>query len=732
MAPILKEVEAPVSTTTTSASAPPHSKPANEAPARPQPVALEIPVTVNGARTVDGTDKRVPFSEATQTVLVFPHGAVIRIATPLTSGQLVFLTNEKTKKEVVCQVVKSKSTGTAAAYVELQFTEASAGFWGLQIPGSSAAPVAPRPAAPVAPVAPKAPAPTAPAATKPMVVASKPVAPAAILTPPVKPAVPPPTPTVIHSTTAAPHSPAVTSSSPIAPASVVAPPPPVASTSHTVPAPELVKPVAPVDAPHVAAVATQPTTPPQAHAIPVPPVHDYSKEISALFAVPQAPAAPATPQPHPASVPPEPSTEELKLQAARLQAQLSSLLFTEAPSASPAAPASKSAPKPEAPVAEVAKKVLDITQEVAKPVVHSEPKTVSLPRKPAPAALGVDEEVKIPSWLAPLSQNSESTVADSTVSTEASTADHSVSVNSEESYDALVADAPRRPQTAVFGGQLLGESAAPVAESSSSGSKKGLYLGLVAAALLVAGGAWYYHQAFSGPTSVAAAHSASVPALTQSIPSPASNTPAAAAVSSPAANNVNSSPAPSSSQTAKSQPPTLAPALSASSPAKTTTPAPKNAQPDPAPEKPSLGDVHLAAPVVNRSTGSQQEGDTLQAIDTKTVPSDADPFDAPGSNHNAPAAPLPVGGDVKPAQLIKSVPPEYPAIAKSQHVSGKVQIDALIDAAGNVASVKVLSGPTLLHRAALDAVKQWKYKPAMLDGDPTSMHLTVMVEFRAQ
>src|SRR5271166_1246548 len=500
MAPILKEVEAPVATTTTSASAPPHSKPANEAPARPQPVALEIPVTVNGARTVDGSDKRVPFSEATQTVLVFPHGAVIRIATPLTSGQLVFLTNEKTKKEVVCQVVKSKSTGTAAAYVELQFTEASAGFWGLQIPGSSAAPVAPRPAAPVAP---KAPAPTAPAATKPMVVASKPVAPAAISTPPVKPAVPAPTPTVVHSTTAAPYSPAVTSSSPIPPASVVAPPPPVASISHTVPVPEPVKPVAPVDAPHVAAVPTQPTTPPQAHAIPVPPVHDYSKEISALFAVPQAPAAPATPEPHPASVPPEPSTEELRLQAARLQAQLSSLLFTEAPSASPAAPASKSAPKPEAPVAEVAKKVLDIAQQqVAKPVVHSEPKPFLPARKPAPAALGVDEEVKIPSWLAPLSQNSESTVADSTVSKEAAAADHFVSVNSEESYDALVADAPRRPQTAVFGGQLLGESTASVVEGSSSGAKKGLYFGLAAAALLLAAGAWYYHETFSRPTSV--------------------------------------------------------------------------------------------------------------------------------------------------------------------------------------------------------------------------------------
>jgi protein TonB len=102
------------------------------------------------------------------------------------------------------------------------------------------------------------------------------------------------------------------------------------------------------------------------------------------------------------------------------------------------------------------------------------------------------------------------------------------------------------------------------------------------------------------------------------------------------------------------------------------------------------------------------------------------------SHAKGPAAPLPVGGDVKPAQLVKSVPPAYPPIAKSQHISGNVTLDALIDASGNVAELKVISGPPLLHRAALDAVKQWKYSAAQLDGSPTSMHLTVTVQFRAQ
>jgi protein TonB len=87
---------------------------------------------------------------------------------------------------------------------------------------------------------------------------------------------------------------------------------------------------------------------------------------------------------------------------------------------------------------------------------------------------------------------------------------------------------------------------------------------------------------------------------------------------------------------------------------------------------------------------------------------------------------------VKPAHLLKSTPPIYPATAKSQRVSGDVKIDALIDASGVVTSTKVLSGPTMLHQAAVTAVKQWKYEAAQLDGKPTPMHLTVTVQFRLQ
>jgi protein TonB len=93
---------------------------------------------------------------------------------------------------------------------------------------------------------------------------------------------------------------------------------------------------------------------------------------------------------------------------------------------------------------------------------------------------------------------------------------------------------------------------------------------------------------------------------------------------------------------------------------------------------------------------------------------------------------MPVGGDVVPAHMISTVPPSYPTMARNQHISGDVRVDALIDANGRVSTMKVVSGPTLLHQAAKDALRQWRYQPAMLDGKPVAMHLTVTVQFRLQ
>jgi protein TonB len=145
-----------------------------------------------------------------------------------------------------------------------------------------------------------------------------------------------------------------------------------------------------------------------------------------------------------------------------------------------------------------------------------------------------------------------------------------------------------------------------------------------------------------------------------------------------------------------------------------------------------MGDVRLAAPVMNRKRSKQDTSESAPELEPQGVSAGEGLGSMAISNGNQPAAPLPIGGDVKPAVLLSSVPPVYPALAKTQHVNGDVKIDAFIDATGHVTATKVLSGPTLLHQSAMAAVKQWRYQPATLNGNAVPMHLTVTLQFRLQ
>ncbi len=101
---------------------------------RPNPVALEVLVSVTGANAGAEDGARHLFSEETSTVLVFRDGAVIRLAAPVAVGQLLFLTNKKSNHEVVCQVLKKKSFKANSSYVELVFTEERTDYWGVAFP----------------------------------------------------------------------------------------------------------------------------------------------------------------------------------------------------------------------------------------------------------------------------------------------------------------------------------------------------------------------------------------------------------------------------------------------------------------------------------------------------------------------------------------------------------------------------------------------------------------------
>lgn len=94
-----------------------------------------------------------------------------------------------------------------------------------------------------------------------------------------------------------------------------------------------------------------------------------------------------------------------------------------------------------------------------------------------------------------------------------------------------------------------------------------------------------------------------------------------------------------------------------------------------------------------------------------------------------PKGPLRVGGNVMQASLIRQPMPIYPQIAKTAHISGTIVLHAIIGADGTVQDLQYISGPPLLMRAAMDAVRQWRYKPTMLNNEPTAVDTTVSVVF---
>jgi TonB family protein len=87
------------------------------------------------------------------------------------------------------------------------------------------------------------------------------------------------------------------------------------------------------------------------------------------------------------------------------------------------------------------------------------------------------------------------------------------------------------------------------------------------------------------------------------------------------------------------------------------------------------------------------------------------------------------GGRIMAPKKIKDVPPIYPALAQTAHVSGPVMIEATIGTDGKVVDAKVVKSIPLLDQAALDAVQQWEYLPTMLNGTPVPVLVTVTVNF---
>lgn len=839
MAPILKDSDtltAPESAARSGAASPSSTESAVKA----QPVALEIPITVNGARAVEGSDKREPFSESTKTVMVFGSGAVIKLTSAMAPGQLLFLTNERTKKEVVCQVVKSKNYRNVSGYVELEFTEPAVGFWGMRFPGDR---IGPGPQAaqaenrtPATANAAPAPAPARPAAPKaepssvsnpPSVNAAKPALTAPSVAKPVAPVTANASAAPSQLDSAATKGASKSSTSGRAPA---APAPIATSLGADTPLVEpWLKKREPAPRVPAAPASAAPPVPPASPAKPaepessLTPVRSFASERASekpasLFSPAEAPsnlasvdlsslapffevkpaAADVTASKPKAPAASDPEMEELKQHTARLQDELAKMRFAESASSSTAkAEAEKlEAKKPEAekpaaqateipsfPVTEQSLETLktELVHENAVRLMENpeptnvapvlpEPSKLDEPAKvePPPAIPALEsleqEEMKIPAWLAPLARNTAAPSSTQELVHREKTKRRAEQPHLQELVAPLVAPAEKKgakeSRVPQFGSGLPFEGAKSTRASSPKKSGKGMAIaGIAAGVLALAGGGWWYmnQQAAGAHTSVASAGSSAgsgpadlqTSAIKESVlgTTPARQTdatvsePKAAAVNSNAPRNTASNvPSPGAASSAAG---TARGAQVGSNTVNGGNAAAKadSAEPEPVQaeeKKPALGEVHLEAPKISQKKSVQAGAAPDAGILNEEQPgvsADGDSLGGLTVGNNqpaAPTAPMAVGGDVKQAKLISSVPPEYPAMARAEHVSGGVAIDALIDADGRVTTMKVVSGPALLQEAAKEALKQWKYQPATLDGKPVPMHLTVTIQFRLQ
>jgi protein TonB len=167
-----------------------------------------------------------------------------------------------------------------------------------------------------------------------------------------------------------------------------------------------------------------------------------------------------------------------------------------------------------------------------------------------------------------------------------------------------------------------------------------------------------------------------------------------------------------------------------------TTAQPTNIEiaPESTPTKPVTAPIQVKAGTTRPKTQTQAE-DATPVPSPLGVASGAGAdlsgliSSSPSSVPNLTAAPTRVSQGVVQGLLIKRVQPKYPAAALAAHIHGQVQIEATITKEGKVVNPKVLKGDRTLAAAAVDAVRQWRYKPYYLDGVPIEIQTDITINF---
>ena len=639
---------------------------------RADAISLEVPVKVHGSRVTEvarGVAPRTePFEEETNTMIVFPQGAVLRMSTAVAASQMLVVTNLKTRQDAICRVIKVRTFSNMQGYVEVEFTHKQPGYWGAIFASEGAAPAnAPAPA--TSATLPT----TTPATVTPVAESSR------------------------------------SSMQPVAPAPPAAP---VVPAPRVVPTPPGVIPAAPAAA--IPSSKPEPTFAKFGTQEEVQPAASATSTTSVKFVAPMRPVTPVAPVAPPAPVTP-----------------IAPVASVAPPVALPVPPPVRAERVPERSVEETSKANIaaqalaeagiEISTETPAPVA-----TLSLSelRGDAPAGAGAiaaepqhaateEDEASVPATS--LTGSTHGTFGSfsggAALGGSRAASSETFGARFDESAEAGL-PAASRPHgnnwlliaacvallfAGVFGGVLYfrTHSATPANSSVPKTNSSAVPQPL----------------AFQSPSAVpeheqpaessAAAHNSAahpIAIVTQS------NAPAATVSASALSNGSNARVVPPTSRI-------------------TDEMVKQQLEEHPvAPQRSDAGQAEAAPAVDVTPAADSSNSSALSGIISSNVP-------APAAPEIKPEGPVKVGGNVKEPQLISRVLPEYPQMAQESGVQGDVVIKTTIDAKGHVVNTQVISGPPLLRAPALDALRRWRYEPSTLNGQPIAVQMLVTIKF---
>jgi len=486
-------------------------------------------------------------------------------------------------------------------------------------------------------------------------------------------------------------------------------------------------------------------------------------------------AKPAGTAGKPAAAPPVKSTQVMPIVSSSRPAAPS------APAAAPKIPAPKSAPQTSftasassdiSEVAESTEPVNAVPKQVPSPLMATSKKQMVSSKVAPRAASEPEPEITLstPEVAAPKTPAAGFSVGTSAGSASAAAPAREAKAGSSAEAKAPAAspeeEIPVEKATTSSSALAVEESAAPAptftfggavesGEKSGSGGSKKVLIAVAAILLIAAAGyaAWMQY----GPSILpmrAPAGNVARPATT-SVVAPQASTAVSASPADSSAASVPSAVAPVASTTPSS---TAAQPAATAKPSSSgqTIPVAKNApshsskaNPEVESSEPEENDVtvkkspSVAAKAIVIKNGSAQPRTGAAAVSNDAAaPSIASiaPAGNGGSLPNlmdgASGAPTPVLQTVNVSQgvsqglILKKVSPSYPTAALRLRLEGSVELLATISKKGDISAVKILSGDPNLARAAVDAVKQWKYKPYLLDGSPVEIQTQVTINFK--